>query len=129
MPNSVFDFVTIGQYALPLAAIVAAYTIIAGVLGDRLKRPGWIASARNALYVVCGLLILSFAALIFALVTKDYSVFYVYQNTRNSQSLLYTWTASWGGNSGTLLFWAAGLSIFSTVAVITNWRRQYLLMT
>ena len=128
MPNNVFDVVSIGQGVLPLAAIFATYTIIVAVLGDRMKRPGWIASARNGLYVVCGLLALASAALLYALITKDYSVFYVYQNTRNSQSLLYTWTAFWGGNAGSLLFWAAGLGVFSAIAVTTNWRSQYRLM-
>ncbi len=128
MPNLAFDVVSLGAAAIRLAVVFAVYTILASVLGDRLKRPAWIASARNALYAVCGLVILASIALTYAFLTKDYSVFYVFQNTRDSQSLLYTWTAFWGGNAGSLLFWATGLLIFSSIAVTTNWRSQYRLM-
>ncbi len=123
-----FDFVTLGSAALQLTLALAAYAIVMGPLGDRLQRPDWIASARNALYAVTGLLLLASLALVYAFLTKDYSVFYVYQNMRNSQSLLYTWTAFWGGNAGSLLFWATSMGILSTIAVTTNWRTQYRLM-
>ncbi len=123
-----FDLVNVGAGALRLAPIFALYAIVVGPLGDRLHRPAWILSARNALYAVCGLLLVASGALLYAFLTKDYSVFYVFQNTRESQSLLYTWTAFWGGNAGSLLFWATGLSIFASIAVTTNWRSQYRLM-
>lgn len=128
MNNLSFDFVNLGAGAISLAPFFAVYTIVVGVLGDRLRRPVWIISARNALHVVGGLLGLASLALTYAFLTKDYSVFYVYQNTRNTQSLLYTWTAFWGGNAGSLLFWATGLSFFASIAVTTNWRAQYRLM-
>lgn len=123
-----FDFVSLGSAALQLTLALAAYAIVIGPLGDRLQRPDWIASARNALYAVTGLLLLASLALVYAFLTKDYSVFYVYQNMRNSQSLLYTWTAFWGGNAGSLLFWATSMGVLSTIAVTTNWRTQYRLM-
>ncbi|MCE7981765.1 MAG: heme lyase CcmF/NrfE family subunit [Caldilinea sp. CFX5] len=128
MFTATFDFVSVGSGAIQLATVFALYTMIVGVLGDRRQRPDLLLSARQSLYVVCGLLCLASLVLVYALVSKDYSVFYVFQNTRNSQSLLYTWTAFWGGNAGSLLFWATGLSIFSSIAVTTNWRSQYRLM-
>ncbi len=128
MLTATFDVVSLGSGAIQLAPIFALYTIIVGVLGDRTQRPALLLSARQALYVVCALLCLASFALLYALISKDYSVFYVYQNTRNSQSLLYTWTAFWGGNSGSLLFWATSLSIFSSIAVTGNWRSHYRLM-
>ncbi|MCB0064876.1 MAG: heme lyase CcmF/NrfE family subunit, partial [Caldilineaceae bacterium] len=123
-----FDFVSLGSAALKLAIVLALYAVVIGPLGDRWKRPDWIMSARNALYVVTGLLLLASLALVYAFLTKDYSVFYVYQNMRNSQSLLYTWTAFWGGNAGSLLFWATSSGILATIAVTVNWRSQYRLM-
>lgn len=126
--DAAFDFVSLGRAALLLAPFLAVYAIVMGPMGDRAKRPDWIASARNALYAVTALVLLASAALFYAFLTKDYSVFYVFQNTRESQSLLYTWTAFWGGNAGSLLFWASGLVIFASIAVTTNWRTQYHLM-
>ena len=126
--STTFDVVNLGAGALQLAPIFALYAILTAWLGDRSGRPAWVLSARNALYAVCGLLIVASLALLYAFLVKDYSVFYVYQNTRDSQSLLYTWTAFWGGNAGSLLFWAVGLSIFASIAVTTNWRSQYRLM-
>ena len=128
MPIVAFDFVSLGRGALQLAPVLALYAIVVGPLGDRFKRPDWILSARNALYAVTGLLLLASLALVYAFLTKDYSVFYVYQNMRNSQSLLYTWTAFWGGNAGSLLFWATSLGILSAIAVTAHWRTQYRLM-
>lgn len=128
MPIVAFDFVSLGRGALQLAPVLALYAIVIGPLGDRFKRPDWILSARNALYAVTGLLLLASLALVYAFLTKDYSVFYVYQNMRNSQSLLYTWTAFWGGNAGSLLFWATSLGILSAIAVTAHWRTQYRLM-
>lgn len=123
-----FDMVSLGNAALQIAPFIAIFAIVAGPLGDKFDRPDLVAAARNALYVVTALFLLASAALVYAFVTKDYSVFYVFQNTRNSQSLIYTWTAFWGGNSGSLLFWATSLGIFSSIAVTTNWRAQYRLM-
>ena len=123
-----FDVVNLGTGALQLAPFFALYAILTAWLGDRSGRAAWVLSARNALYAVCGLLVLASLALLYAFLTKDYSVFYVYQNTRDSQSLLYTWTAFWGGNAGSLLFWAVGLSIFASIAVTANWRSHYRLM-
>jgi cytochrome c biogenesis factor len=83
MPIVAFDFVSLGRGALQLAPVLALYAIVVGPLGDRFKRPDWILSARNALYAVTGLLLLASLALVYAFLTKDYSVFYVYQNMRN----------------------------------------------
>lgn len=126
--NITFDVVNLGLGALQITPVFALYTIAASIIGARSKKPVLILSARNALYGVCGLLLLASFALLYAFLVKDYSVFYVYQNTRDSQSLLYTWTAFWGGNAGSLLFWATGLTIFSSIAVTVNWRSQFRLM-
>ena len=94
-----FDMVSLGNAALQIAPFIAVFAIVAGPLGDKYSRPDLIAAARNALYVVTALFLLASMALVYAFITKDYSVFYVFQNTRNSQSLIYTWTAFWGGNA------------------------------
>ncbi len=122
------DIVYIGAGALQIAPVFAIYAIGVAVWSDRQRQPGWLLSARNAAHAVTALLLVASAALVYAFVTKDYSVFYVFQNTRESQSLLYTWTAFWGGNAGSLLFWATGLGLFSSIAITTNWRGQYRLM-
>ncbi|OUC06159.1 cytochrome C biogenesis protein, partial [Litorilinea aerophila] len=124
--------VNVGAGALQLAPVFAVYAIVVAILGDRAPgapgRPGWLLSARHAVHVVTGLLLVASGALVYAFLTRDYSVFYVFQNTRNSQSLLYTWTAFWGGNAGSLLFWATGLGIFTSIALTLHWRSQYRLM-
>lgn len=131
MPLSL-DMVNVGAGALQLAPVFAIYAIVVAILGDRALgapgRPGWLLSARHAVHVVTGLLLVASGALVYAFLTRDYSVFYVFQNTRNSQSLLYTWTAFWGGNAGSLLFWATGLGIFTSIALTLHWRSQYRLM-
>ena len=84
-----FDFVSLGSASIQLTLVLAIYAIVVGPIGDRLNRPDMIASARNALYAVTALLLLASLALVYAFLTKDYSVFYVYQNLHTTKRFFY----------------------------------------
>src|SRR5205814_1264869 len=55
-----------------------------------------------------------------ALLTHDFSIKYVASFTSANLPKVYTITAFWGGQSGSLLFWALILSIYSAITLLTN---------
>ncbi len=63
------------------------------------------------------LITVSISLLAYLLITKDYANLYVAKNTSNDLSVLYSLTALWAGQEGSLLLWSWILSIY--VAIIT----------
>ncbi|GAB7024354.1 heme lyase CcmF/NrfE family subunit [Salidesulfovibrio brasiliensis] len=56
-------------------------------------------------YGAAGCVIASSVILLAALMTRDYSFQYVYENVDETLSFMYTITGFWGGRAGSLLFW------------------------
>ncbi len=108
----------IGYIALFLALVASIYSAIAFVFGVRGRHPALTASARNSLLAVCGLVSISVAVLVYALVTHDFQIEYVASYTSRDTSLPYLLSALWAGNDGSLLFWGWLLSLFATVVVL-----------
>lgn len=108
----------IGYIALLLALAASIYAAIAFIFGARGKSLALTHSARNSLLAVCGLVTLSVAALVHALVTHNFQIEYVASYTNRELSLTYLITGLWAGNSGSLLFWAWLLSILAAVVVL-----------
>src|SRR3970282_3055950 len=108
----------IGEFSLFLSLAVAAYAPVAAWLGGRSQRGEWIRSAENALHALLGLLSISTAGLIYALVTHDFSLAYVVNYSNRTQSMAYTVSALYGGNSGSLLFLAWMLALFRALLAL-----------
>lgn len=108
----------IGYIALFLALVASIYSAIAYIFGVRGRHPALIESARNSLLAVCGLVSISVAVLLHALVTHDFQIEYVASYTSRDLSLPYLISALWAGNDGSLLFWGWLLSLFAAVVVI-----------
>src|SRR5712692_3217682 len=107
-----------GYLALLLAFPVAAYALAASLLGARRGLPELLASARNGLAVVAALLTLAALALFHALLTHDFALRYVYDHSSRAMPELARLTSFWGGQQGSLLLWAWGLSLLSLVVVL-----------
>jgi len=108
----------IGYIALLLALVASIYSAIAFVLGEKGRYQALIESARNSLLAVYGLVSLSMAALVYALVTHNFQIEYVASYTSRDLSLPYLLSALWAGNNGSLLFWAWLLSLFAAVMIL-----------
>ena len=108
----------IGYITLFLALAASIYSAIAFAFGARGKHPALINSARNSLLAVCGLVSISVAVLVYALLTHDFQIEYVASYTSRDLSLPYLLSALWAGNDGSLLFWAWLLSLFAAVVVL-----------
>ncbi len=90
------------------------------VVGTRLRRAGHRARARTRPRTsTSALLVLAALAMVWALVTHDFSVSYVAQVGSRSTPLFYTIISLWGALEGSILFWGLVLAGFSAAAV---WR-------
>ena len=108
----------IGYIALVLALVVAVYSAIAFVVGARKKHPELLASARNGVLVVFGLISTSVGVLLYALINHNFQIEYVANYTSSDMSLPYLISALWAGNDGSLLFWAWLLSLLAVIVVL-----------
>ena len=116
--------VEIGQIALVIALLVAAYGTLASILGAALRMRELAASGRYALYSMPLLLMVPTIALVNAFVRNDFEVRYVAENSSLAMPKAYTWVAMYAGNAGSLLFLALALAIVSVVAVSGVSRRM-----
>jgi len=118
----------LGQLALWTALLVGAWVTIVGFLGGIRQRPELIQSARRGTYVLFGLLAVASLGLLTALLRHDFNVAYVASYTSRNLPTIYTLSAFYGGQSGSLLFWAFVLSLFGAAAQwLTSRKYDYLL--
>ncbi|MCL5256197.1 MAG: heme lyase CcmF/NrfE family subunit [Chloroflexi bacterium] len=109
----------VGYIALIVGIVVSAYAVFALVIGGWKGYPELLASGKNAALAVAGLVVLGSAILFYSLLVHDFSLTYVYDYTSSDLSPLYTISAFWAGQEGSLLFWALLLSIF---IFIVSWQ-------
>ena len=112
--------VAVGNGTLLIAFVVAAFTAIAGFLSARWKSPRLYESAVRASVALFILSSITILALLYALVTRDFSVKYVASYTSTALPLFYTVSALWAGQSGSLLFWAWLISVFTIIVLRQN---------
>jgi cytochrome c-type biogenesis protein CcmF len=118
----------LGQLALWLALLMAAWGSVIGILGGIQKRPELIQSARRASFALFGILSVAAIALLVALLRHDFNVEYVWAYSSRNLPTPYVISAFYGGQSGSLLFWAVILSIFAAAAQwLTPKRYDYLM--
>ena len=118
----------IGLAALTLAFLLAIYAVVASLAGARAGSYGWLRSGRNAALLTFPALLLAAAMLVIALMTEAYQITYVYEVTDPQTPPLYRFTALWGSQRGSLLFWSLLMSLFSFGAVGLSWRSERRLM-
>ncbi len=111
-----------GILLITLAVCIAA--IAAAVLGIRKNSLAWTQSARNAILAAFPLLSLASLCLIWLLVDDRFEVLYVYNVISRDMPLYMKIAALWGGQAGSLLFWAWTLALFSAAVMLRKWDRD-----
>jgi cytochrome c-type biogenesis protein CcmF len=114
----------LGSLMLWLAFLVGLWGTLAGFVGGLQGRPGLAESARQAVFVLCGALVVAVVSLEWALFHHDFNVEYVAAYTSRNLPTFYTWSALYAGQKGSLLFWATVLSGFGSLALLLTPRRQ-----
>jgi cytochrome c-type biogenesis protein CcmF len=120
--------ILIGELALWVALLMAAWTAIVSYAGGATRRAELVASGERGIYALLVLVVLASIGLWTALLTHDFSIRYVASFTSANLPRAYTITAFWAGQAGSLLFWMLILAGYSAVAVYTNRDRNRALM-
>jgi cytochrome c-type biogenesis protein CcmF len=118
----------LGHLALWLAFLVGLWGAITGFVGGAQRRPDLQQSARHATFALFGALVIAVICLEVAIFRHDFSVQYVATRTSRNLPTFYLWSALYSGQEGSLLFWAAVLSMFAvlTQAMTSGRYRAYL---
>jgi cytochrome c-type biogenesis protein CcmF len=106
----------LGNFALILALCMTLVLAILPMIGSLNNTPGWMALARPAAWGQFFFVALSFACLVQAFLTNDFSVHYVALHGNTRLPTIYKISAVWGAHEGSLLLWVLILSGW-TVAV------------
>jgi cytochrome c-type biogenesis protein CcmF len=106
---------TIGYVALVLTLVISICTAIASIFGAQHKSARLAGSAQKGVVAAAVLVTLVSAILIYLLLTHDFQVRYVYEHVSTYQPTIYTLSAFWAGQEGSLLLWLWLLAIFSVL--------------
>src|SRR5258708_1923934 len=114
----------LGALAILLAFCVAIYAVVGSVAGRLKRNPFLILSGERAVYGVWFLISLASGILVYAQMTDDFRFACVAGHVNRAMPMIYKFTAWWGGQEGSLLFWSWLLSTYAAVVVFTNRRRH-----
>jgi cytochrome c-type biogenesis protein CcmF len=95
----------VGRAALVVSFGLALYALVGGTVAAITRHRRLADSARLALLACFGSTVIASAVLIRALVAHDFSYAYVQAHTSRDLSTIYSLTAFWGGEEGSLLLW------------------------
>jgi len=113
----------IGYFALCLALVAAGHAVVASVVGAGVSTPLSSAAAKTPRYW-SGPPDPGGGCLWFSLLTHDFRVQFVAENSNLAMPTFYVIAALWGGQSGSLLFWGWLLSLYG-LAVVLVYRRRF----
>jgi len=118
----------IGLISLSIAFLFSVYATLASFYGGWRDRAEWTESARNASILVFPLLSISVLAVIYSLYVMDFSLAYVADVSSRAMSPFLRLTALWGGQQGSVLFWAWIMAGFMMIVLLRKWDRDRDLM-
>jgi len=118
----------IGQFALALAWVVTAYSVVASLLGIRLKNDRLIASGRNAALGTFASITMAIVCLGYLFAVSDFSVKYIAAHSNRDLPIYFKISSIWGGQEGSLLFWGWLLTLYTGLVIIQNWRKHSSMM-
>jgi cytochrome c-type biogenesis protein CcmF len=107
----------IGQTTVVVAFALAIYGLVAAVVAARRQDRALLRSAYAAAYTNFGLLTIANLAMIWALITHDFSIDYVAQVGSRSTPLFFTIISLWSSLEGSILFWGWVLAAYTAAAV------------
>jgi cytochrome c-type biogenesis protein CcmF len=110
----------LGRAALVVSFMLALYALVGGTVAAITRQRRLADSARYALIACFGSTVIASAVLIRALVTHDFTYAYVQSHTSRDLKTIYSLTAFWGGEEGSLLLWLLVLTGYAALAVLLN---------
>ncbi len=113
----------IAHDALLVSLVAVLFGAVIGTVGIRGQRADWVQIAYGAIYANFALVTVASLAMIYALVTHDFSISYVAQVGSRETPTFYTVISLWGALEGSILFWAWVLGAYSAAVVWINRKR------
>jgi cytochrome c-type biogenesis protein CcmF len=110
----------LGRAALVVSFGLALYALFGGTAAALSRQRRLADSARYALIACFGSTVIASLVLIRALVTHNFTFSYVAAHTSRDLSTVYSLTAFWGGEEGSLLLWLLVLTGYAALAVTLN---------
>jgi cytochrome c-type biogenesis protein CcmF len=110
--------IDLGHVALILAFAAAVYCAIASVVSARRGSGRFATGARIGVLATAVLYTIAMAAMVYAFVTKDFSLKIVSENASTDISAAYSFTAMYADKAGSVFFWGWLLSLFAAVLVL-----------
>jgi cytochrome c-type biogenesis protein CcmF len=110
----------IGEVALWVALAVGVWGAGSAFIGGRLRRGDLVLSGERSVIAVFVLLIVASVAVIAAFVGNEYRYEYVAGYSNRELSTFYKVSGLWAGQTGSLVFWALLLALFSVIAIVQN---------
>ncbi|MES2524649.1 MAG: heme lyase CcmF/NrfE family subunit [Gemmatimonadota bacterium] len=112
--------ILVGELSLWVALLMAAWTTIVSYSGGHQGRADLIRSGERALYATFAFTLVASIGIWTALFTHDFSLKFVASFTSINLPKVYTFTAFWAGQSGSMLFWCLILTMYAAIAVFSN---------
>ncbi len=110
------DMAAFGDITLYALFLLATWTGALALVGAARRQGSMVRAARLASYATAVVSTLSLVVLTYAFAVSDFSLKYVHQYSDAAMPMFYKLTAVWGGQSGSMLFWAWLLAVFSAWA-------------
>ena len=118
--------ILVGELALWVALLMAAWGAIVSFAGARARRHELIASGERAIHATFACVVLATTGLVVALVSSDFSFAHVASFSSANLPVAYKLSALWAGNAGSLLFWTFLLSVCAAIVVTSGARDREL---
>lgn len=118
----------IGQFALALAWVITAYSVVASLIGIRLKNDKLIASGRNAALGTFASISIAIICLGYLFAISDFSIKYIAAHSNRDLPIYFKVSSIWGGQEGSLLFWGWLLTLYTALVIVQNWRKHSSMM-
>jgi cytochrome c-type biogenesis protein CcmF len=113
----------LGQVGLALGLVLSAYGMCAAAVGARTRRPALVESARLTAFGVLAMLVMVNGAMLVGLLTNDFSLRYVAENSSTGTPTFFKVLALWAADDGSLLLWNLILAGY-VGAVALRFRRE-----
>jgi len=114
----------IGAGSLLLGLVLAAYGLVASIVGARWRLAELVESAIRAVWGVTAFIVIAVAALVTAFLRHDFRLAYVAGRSSRDMPTQYVLAALWGGQEGSLLYWTMIVGLLGSLALVLHRRRD-----
>lgn len=110
----------LGEIFIAFAFVLSVFTLGISILSEKLQRPRLAQASERSLYATTIFILLATGCLLICLFSDNFLVRYVYGYSNRAMPLVYKFTALWGGQEGSLLFWVTIAGLFASASIWTH---------